>query len=70
MLPPGSTEENVETISKFSGDVYTIRIAHDGRFHVSVNGISLGYEDSRQSAIHRVNDHFFYRLQTSQRMPA
>jgi hypothetical protein len=70
MFPARPSEEDVETISKFSGDVYTIKPVGDGRYLVSVNGITLGYEGTRQSAIHRVNDHFFYRLQTSQRMPA
>jgi hypothetical protein len=70
MFPARPIEEDVETISKFSGDVYTIKQLEDGRYLVSVNGVSLGLEGNRQSAIHRVNDHFFYRLQTSQRMPA
>jgi len=70
MIPSTIQDNEVETISKFSGDVYTIKQVHDGRFHVTINGISLGFEASRESAIHRVNDHFFYKLQTAQRMPA
>lgn len=60
MIPeifPGPAE-GVETVSKFSGDIYTITVQDESHFVVALNGVPLGIENSRQEAIDRVNDHF------------